>query len=102
MKYGIKTTARYIYSYIPRANKLPLELSDKAKMRLKWMDYIDKGNSVRKVSRHFDIPEPTVRYWRRRYNRWNLLSLENQSRKPNKVQISNVPFEVVARVIELR
>lgn len=102
MKYGIKTTARYKYPYIPGANKPPLELSDKAKMRLQWMDYIDKGNSVRKASRHFDIPEPTVRYWRKRYNRWKLKSLEDLSRRPNRVQTSNVPFEVVEKVVDLR
>lgn len=102
MKYGIKTTAKYKYPFIPGANKPPLKLSRKAKMRLKWMDYIDADNSVRKTSRHFDIPEPTIRYWRKKYDRWNLKSLEDKSRKPNKVRVSEVAFEVVERVVELR
>lgn len=102
MKYGIKTTARYKYPNIPGAHKPPLELSKKAKMRLKWMDYIEEGNSIRKASRHFDIPEATIRYWRNKYNRWKLQSLENKSRRPNNVRVSEVPFEVIEKVVKLR
>lgn len=37
-----------------------MEISKKAEMRLKWMDYIDKGNSVAQASRHFDHPYTTT------------------------------------------
>lgn len=66
------------------------------------MDYIDEGNSMRKAGRHFDIPEATIRYWRKKYNRWKLRSLEDDSRRPRNVRVSEVSFEVIERVVELR
>ncbi|MBU0975421.1 helix-turn-helix domain-containing protein [Patescibacteria group bacterium] len=66
------------------------------------MDYIEEGNSTRKASRHFGIAESTIRYWRKKYNRWKLSTLEDESRKPIRVRESNIPFEVIERVVELR
>jgi transposase len=71
-------------------------------MRLKWMDYIHEGNSILKTSRHFDIPEATIRYWHNRYNPKNLSSLEEFSRKPKHTRRSLVPENIIERVIELR
>jgi len=102
MKYGTKTTARFKYPYVKGGYKASGELNEKAKKRLKWMDYIDKGNSIRKASRHFDIPEATIRYWRRKYNRWELKSLEDDSKRPKNVRVSKVAFEVIERVVDLR
>ena len=101
MKYGIKTTARYKYPYIKGAWRVK-EISKKAEMRLKWMDYIREGNSVLKASRHFDIPEPTIRYWNNRYNPNNLRSLEDESKVPKTFRRSEVPFEVIEKIVELR
>lgn len=102
MKYGTKTTARYKYPYVKGGYKASREISEKAKMRLAWMDYIDKGNSLRQASRHFDKPEPTIRYWRKRYNRWKLSTLEDESRRPRGVRTSEVPFEIIERIVDLR
>lgn len=102
MKYGIKTTARFKYPYIKGGYKASAGISEKGKMRLVWMDYIDKGNSIRKASRYFDKPEATIRYWKKRYNRWRLSSLENASRRPKEVRRSEVPFEVIEKIVELR
>jgi transposase InsO family protein len=66
------------------------------------MDYIHSGKTVSQCSRHFDIPESTVRYWRNKFNPHNLSSLEDGSRKPYNVRRSNVPIDVVERVVELR
>ncbi len=102
MKYGIKTTVRYKYPYVKGGYKVSREISEKAKMRLKWMDYIDKENSIRKASRHFDIPEATIRYWRRKYKRWKLKSLEDKSRRPKEVRRSEVSFDVIEKIVDLR
>lgn len=102
MKYGIKTTARFKYPYVKGGYKASAGIGEKAKMRLVWMDYIDKENSIRQASRHFDKPEATIRYWRRKYNRWKLSSLEDESRRPKEVRTSKVLFEVIERIVELR
>jgi putative transposase len=102
MKYGIKTTARFKYPFVPYGHRPALSLSDKARLRLSWMDYIEDGNSVRKTSRHFGIAESTVRYWRKKYKKWRLTSLEDRSRKPTRVRECKVPFETIERVVELR
>jgi len=101
MKYGIKTTARFKYPYIKGAWRVK-RLSKKAQMRLRWMDYIGEGNSVLKASRHFDIAEPTIRYWRNRYNKNNLSSLEDKSKIPKTIRRSKVSFEVIEKIVELR
>lgn len=101
MKYGTQTRTKYLYPY-RKGLALGQELTPKAQMRLTWMDYIDKGNSVLKASRHFDIPEPTIRYWRNKYDHYNLKSLEDTPRRPKKVRCCQLPFKVIERVIELR
>jgi transposase InsO family protein len=102
MKYGIKTTARFKYPYIEGAGKASLKLSHQARVRLSWMDYIQEGNSIRKTSRYFGIPESTIRYWRRRYNKWRLPSLENRSKKPHSVRESSILFSTIEQIVELR
>ena len=101
MKYGTPTRLKYLVPY-RKGLYLCQDISSTAKKRLKWMDYIDKGNSILKASRHFDIPEATIRYWRLRYNPYDLKSLEDRSRRPKRCRRSEVPYEVIERVIELR
>jgi len=101
MKYGTQTRTKYLMPY-RKGFKLGQYVSDKAAMRLKWMDYIHKGNSVLKASRHFDIPEATIRYWRNKYDPYNLKSLEDTSRKPKNTRRSPVNLEEAQVVIELR
>lgn len=74
---------------------MSLNLSPKARMRLSWMDtYRECGNAAQ-VCRHFSIPLRTFWRWRRRYNPWDLLSLEDKSKKPK-----NSPF-CTSKIIEL-
>lgn len=106
MKNGTPTRRKYLLPYREKWKKIfgnpPEVLTPKAEMRLRWMDYIDEGNSVNKASRHFDIPEPTIRYWRERYNPYNLQSLEDKSKRPKNVRLCELDIEVVQRVIDLR
>ncbi len=71
-------------------------------MRLKWIDYIVNGNNVLKASRHFDIPEATVRYWYKRFKANDLTSLEDKSRRPDNVRRTPVTLEEAQKVIEIR
>lgn len=101
MKNGTQMRVKYL---VPYREKLfsGQNLSKQAEQRLVWMDYIAKGNSILKASRHFDIPEATIRYWKNRYRISNLHTLENQSKRPKRVRESEVPIEQAQRLIELR
>lgn len=100
--YGIQTRLKYNmpYTYANMTRIKPM--SKKAEMRLKWMDYIDKGNSVGKCARHFDHPYRTVKYWRDRYNRWDLSTLEDKSRKPRIYRRREITKEVEQMIYEIR
>ncbi len=61
---------------------MSLVLSEKARQRLQWMDsYRNCGNAAQ-VCRHFSIPLRTFWRWRKRYDPWDLKSLEDRSRSP--------------------
>jgi transposase InsO family protein len=102
MKYGTSTELKYTFPYIKGFPSSTPILSPKARMRLKWMDYIHKGKSVSQTSRHFDIPEPTVRYWYKQYDPFNLSTLEDKSRRPHTVRSCELDDPIINRVIELR
>ena len=58
------------------------KLSDKAKQRLQWMDSYRNCENASQVCRHFSIPRRTFWRWKKKYNPWDLTSLEDRSRKP--------------------
>ena len=63
------------------------QLSAQARRRLKWMDYYQShGHNARLTCRHFDISSQTFYRWRRRYDRGNLRSLEDRSRRPRRLR----------------
>ena len=65
-------------SGVSRLPKLKVELSTKARQRLKWFDYYDsRGRNARLTCRHFDISPQTFYRWKRRYNPRYLESLED-------------------------
>lgn len=66
------------------------------------MDYICLGHNVLTTSRHFDIPEPTIRYWKRRYSPRDLSTLEDRSKRPQKVREPMIGWEVKEKVVQLR
>lgn len=106
MKYGTQTRAKYLLPFRWQWKDVmryrDTHLSQKALMRLKWIDYIVSGNNVLKASRHFDQPEATIRYWYKRFNPEDLSSLENESKRPHNSRSSPVTIEDAQRVIEIR
>ncbi|MGK5094815.1 DDE-type integrase/transposase/recombinase, partial [Deltaproteobacteria bacterium TL4] len=63
---------------------MSLKLSEEARQRLAWMDaYRECGNGAQ-VVRHFSIPLRTFFRWKKRYDPWDLKSLENHSRRPRR------------------
>ncbi|MBI2811667.1 MAG: transposase [Candidatus Melainabacteria bacterium] len=61
---------------------MSLKLSEIARVRLQWMDSFRECGNAAKVCRHFSIPLRTFWRWRKRYDPWDLKSLESRSRRP--------------------
>jgi putative transposase len=90
-------------SGVSRLPKVGVELSRKARQRLKWFDYYDShGHNARLTCRHFDISPQTFYRWKRRYTRRDLASLEDRSHRPCHIRQPTYSVEVVEAVIRLR
>lgn len=64
------------------AKIVSLELSSEARQRLKWMDAFRECGNAAQICRHFSISLRTFWRWKKRYDPWDLKSLENKSRRP--------------------
>jgi putative transposase len=74
------------------------ELSSAAKNRLRWFDWHEQhGRNVSRTCRHFAISRSTFYFWQKRFNRYNLGSLEDRPSRPKRVrQRTWTTAEVVA------
>jgi len=80
-----------------------LELTKEARQRLKWMDYYEScGRNAALTCRHFDISRQTLYRWRRRYDRWNLKSLESRSHRPRRLRHPTWSPQLAQAVLDLR
>lgn len=61
---------------------MSLKLSSKARERLAWMDSFRECGNAAQVCRHFSIPLRTFWRWRKRYDPFDLRSLENKKTRP--------------------
>lgn len=63
------------------------DLSSEAKKRLKWFDWHrGHGQNVSLTCRHFGIARETFYRWKRRYDPFDLASLEDRSSRPRTVR----------------
>ena len=86
-----------------RLTRVKVELSRKARHRLKWFDYYNPHNhNARLTCRHFDISPQTFYRWQRRYNPRNIASLEDRSHRPKHVRQPTYSVELVEAVLRLR
>lgn len=77
--------------------------SKKARRRLEWLDwYEEHGRNAELVSRHFGIAKETFYRAKRRYNSRNLRTLEDRSRRPQKVRTPTTPAMIISRIVQLR
>lgn len=80
---------------------MSLTLTLQARQRLAWMDaYRECGNAA-KVCRHFSIPLRTFWRWKRRYDPWDVKSLEDRTRRPQRCT-RRTAWPVAARVLALK
>jgi transposase len=61
-------------------------ISREAKKRLQWMDHYHKHGNARFTCRYFGISPQTFYRWKNRFDRYDLTTLEEQSRRPHKVR----------------
>lgn len=61
---------------------MSLQLSEKARQRLAWMDSFRECGNASQVCRHFSIPLRTFWRWKARFDPFDLKSLEERSRRP--------------------
>ena len=91
---------------LPGASRLArfqVELSKKARQRLKWFDYYNShGGNARLTCRHFDISPQTFYRWKMRYNPHNLHSLEDRSHRPKHLRQPTASVELVETILKLR
>ena len=86
-----------------RLARLQVELSRKARQRLKWFDYYNShAHNARLTCRHFDISPQTFYRWKHRYNPHDLRSLEDRSHQPKHLRQPTASVELVEAVLKLR
>ena len=86
-----------------RLARLQVELSKKARQRLKWFDYYNSHNhNARLTCRHFDVSPQTFYRWKKRYNPRYSASLEERSHRPQHLRQPTYPPELATAVLKLR
>ncbi len=97
---------RIISGVVPgafRLGRLQVELSRKARQRLKWFDYYHSHHhNAHLTCRHFDISPQTFYRWERRYNPKHLESLEEHSHRPKRLRQPSYSMELVEAVLKLK
>ena len=88
---------------VSRLARLQVELSKKARQRLKWFDYYNsRGHNARLTCRYYGISPQTFYRWKRRYNPRHIASLEDRSHRPQHVRQPTYSTELVQAVLKLR
>jgi putative transposase len=89
--------SEYIRSLVSQGTISPV-----AAARLRWMDHYFRQGNARLTCRHFDISPQTFYRWKRRFDPYDLTTLEDESRRPDHVRIPQIPTAVVDKVLTLR
>jgi len=107
MRGKIGVTMNTYGTVLPRSSWLAslarkTNISKEAKKRLAWFDYYQKKGNVRLTCRYFGISPQTFYRWKKRFNPYDLTTLEAKSSKPLRVREPETPVEVVEKIRELR
>src|ERR1043166_2765871 len=85
-----------------RLSRTGVELSREARVRLAWMDFYGRRPNVAHTGRHFGISRQTFYRWQRRYDRYDLSSLEERSHRPRQCRQPTWAFPIEEKVLGLR
>ena len=77
-------------------------LSQQAKLRLKWFDYYHQCHNTSLTCRYFGISRKTFYKWRKVYDKHNLATLEDRCRAPIKRRKPEISYIQEQRIIQLR
>ena len=80
-------------------------LSKQALKRLEWMDwYFSHGKNARATCRHFGISPDTFYLWKRKFNPYNLTSLEFNTKlcTPHKLREMTTPYWILKKIYDIR
>jgi putative transposase len=89
----------------PRSGQLArvgVELSRAARVRLAWMDFCRDSGNVAYTCRHFGISRQTFYRWQRRYDAYDLTTLEERSHRPHRRRQPTWSFPLKEKVLTLR
>jgi len=92
-----------VVSGASRLARFQVELSKKARQRLKWFDYYNCHNhNARLTCCYYDISPQTFYRWKKRYNPRHIESLEEPSHRPKHLRQPTYSMELVEAVLKLR
>jgi transposase InsO family protein len=77
-------------------------ISSTAAARLRWMDHYSQHGNARLTCRHFDISPQTFYRWKRRFDPYDLTTLEGGSHRPLHPRKPETPQAVQDRILALR
>lgn len=77
-------------------------ISKAAAHRLRWFDFYSRHRDARLTCRYFGISPQTFYRWKRRFDPYDLTTLEDLSRRPHHVRQPCTPALVVGKILELR
>lgn len=93
------------YNILPKDLVRSASLSKDALRRLWWMDwYQTHGKNAESTCRHFGISKSVFYRWKNRYKRFNLKTLEDdtRNRRPHKLREMTTPTWVQKKVYDIR
>lgn len=83
--------------------RIDVDLSKRAKTRLKWFDYYEShGRNARLTCRYFGISPQTFYRWKSRYDPKNLRTLEDRSCRPKRCRRAEYTTDLVVAIQGLR
>jgi putative transposase len=85
-----------------RLAQVGVELSRGARVRLAWMDFYRHCDHVTRTCRHFGISRQTFYRWQRRYDPYDLTTLEERSHCPRRRRLPTWSFPLEEKVLGLR
>jgi putative transposase len=78
------------------------KMSPEAAKRLRWFDHFERSQNARKTCRYFGISAQTFYRWKRRFDPYDLTTLESMSSRPLRVRQPRTPVQLVERILKLR
>ncbi len=88
---------------IARSAALVNSLTERAKYRIKILDWRRAhGNNNALTARHFGLGRMTLYRWLRRFKRYGVIGLNEESRKPKHLRQPTTSWNTIIRIVQLR